>query len=344
MGSIARGKLPHLIEDLLHNPSAYGAFQALHLIETNFGEEAVIDSNPQGFIDLAPAAEMTFPAGEIRHCRVDERSRYRLELNFMGFYGVDSPLPQFFNDIAAFDTPRGAELRGFLELFNQRLYHLLYEAWKKMNLHGTGNTRSSLYCRYLEALYGGSGTCHLLGRYDYAGILANRVKNGQSLADMLKDFLDCPVAVKQNIPCWIEMDEKASLGNSLALGDNAMLGSRLMDVNSKILIRIGPLPSLDAAEILPGRPSAATLAHMIREYLDPTIQYDLEMLIQPDAGYESVLKGDQSILGWTTCLGKAGDAINRVRLTGESLDQQRHASSNRNRNPNRNRDRTLTLA
>lgn len=324
MGSIARGKLPHLIEDLLQNPSAYDAFQALHLIETNFGGEAVTGDSPQGFIALAPASEMTFPAGEIRHCRLDERDRYRLELNFMGFYGVDSPLPQYFSDIAAFDTPCGAELRGFLELFNQRLYHLLFEAWKKMNLHNSSNTRTSLYCRYLEALYGGSGTCHLLGRFDYAGILANRVKNGQSLADMLKDFLACPVAVKQNIPCWIELEEKAFLGAGLALGDNAMLGGRLMDVNSKILIRIGPLPSRDAAELLPGRPSAATLAHMIREYLDPTIQYDLEMLIQPDEDYESVLGGDQSILGWTACLGRAGEAINRVRLTGESLDRSRH--------------------
>lgn len=334
MGTIARGKLPHLIEDLLQNPSAYGAFQALHLIETNFGGETVVGDRPQGFIDLAPAAEMTFPAGEIRHCRLDERNRYRLELNFMGFYGVDSPLPQYFNDIAAFDTPRGAELRGFLDLFNHRLYHLLYEAWKKMNFHGSSDTRNSLYCRYMEALYGGSGSCHLLGRFDYAGILANRVKNGQSLADMLKDYLACPVTVKQNVPCWIELEDKASLGAGLALGDNAMLGSRLMDVNSKILIRIGPLPSRDAAELLPERPSSATLAHMIREYLDPTIQYDLEMLIQPDADFESVLGGDQSILGWTACLGKAGKAINRVRLTGESLDRRRNEAINPNRNRN----------
>jgi type VI secretion system protein ImpH len=342
MGTIARGKLPHLIEDLLRNPSAYRAFQALYLIETNIGEEADIEDNPQAFISIAPAAEMTFPAGEIRHCRVDERDRYRLELNFMGFYGVDTPLPQFFNDIATFDTPRGAELRGFLELFNQRLYQLLYSAWKKMNLHGSSDTRTSLYCRYLEALYGGSGTCHLLGRFDYAGILANRVKNGQSLADMLDDYLHCPVTVKQNIPCWIELEETASLGGELKLGDNAMLGNRLMDVNSKILLRIGPLSSHDAAELLPGRPAAATLAHMIREYLDPALQYDVEMLILPDTGYESVLGGNPSILGWTACLGRAGDTVNRVRLTGENMDQQRHSSSNRNRNPNRDRNRTLT--
>lgn len=322
MGTIARGKLPHLIEDLLANPSAYSVFQALHLIETNFGEDAA-GNETQRFIDLAPAVEMTFPAGEIRHCRVDESARYRLKLNFMGFYGVDSPLPQFFNDIATFDTPCGAELRGFLELFNQRLYHLLYEAWKKMNLHGSSEKRTSLYCRYLEALYGGGGTCRVSGRFDYAGILATRVKNSQSLSDMLEDFLHCPVTVKQNIPCWIELEETSSLGGGFALGNNAMLGSRLMDVNSKILLRIGPLPSRDAADLLPGRPSAATLVEMIREYLDPTIQYDVEMLIQPDAGYESMLGEDHAILGWTTCLGQAGDAVNRVRLTGDSLDRGR---------------------
>lgn len=332
MGSTARGKLSHLIEDLLDNPSGYSAFQALRLIETHLGGAAADGDHPQGLVSMAPASEMTFPAGEIRHCRVDERDRYRLELNFMGFCGVDSPLPPFFNDIAAFDTSQGAQLRGFLELFNQRLYHLLYGAWKKMNLHGAGNAHSSLYCRYLKALYGGGGTCDLLGRFDYAGLLANRVKNGQSLAGMLEDFLDCPVTLKQNVPCWIELEETAPLGGSLALGDDAMLGSRLMDVNSKILLRIGPLPSRVAVDLLPGGPSAAALAHLIREYLDPTIQYDVELLIRPDPDDESALGEDPPILGWTTCLGRAGDAVNCIRLAGENLNRRQEQSTNRNAN------------
>jgi type VI secretion system protein ImpH len=323
MDPIARGELSDLIEDLLQNPSAYSAFQALRLIETHLGEEAAFGDTPEGFIFMAPAAEMTFPAGEIRHCRMDEMDRYRLEMNFMGFYGVDSPLPHFFNDIAAFDTPRGAELRGFLELFNQRIYRLLYSAWKKLNLHGGSDAPTSLYCRYLAALYGGDGTCHLLGRFDYAGLLANRVKNAQSLAGMLADFLDCPVAIRQNQPCWIDLEEPTLLGGRLTLGDNTILGGRLLDVNSKILLRIGPLPAGDAVALLPGRPSAADLAYLIREYLDPTIQYDVEMRIQPDAGAETVLTEDRAILGWTTCLGRAGDAINAIRLTADSLDRHR---------------------
>jgi predicted component of type VI protein secretion system len=61
---------------------------------------------------------------------------------------------------------------------------------------------------------------------------------------------------------------------------------------------------------------------MIREYLDPALQYDVEMLILPDTGYESVLGENPSILGWTACLGLAADTVNRVRLTGDSLDRQ----------------------
>jgi type VI secretion system protein ImpH len=323
MGPIARGKFPHLIEDLIQNPSAYDAFQALHLIETNLGEASEDDTDLQRAISMAPAAETTFPPGEIRHCRMDERGRYRLELNFMGLFGVDSSLPPFFNDIAAFDTPSGAALRAFLELFNQRLYHLLFSAWKKMNLYGSGDTRASLYCRYLDALYGGSDTCEELGRFDYAGLLANRIKNGPSLAGMLEDFLSCPVSIRENIPCWIELEETASLGGRVALGDNAMLGNRLMDVNSKVLLQIGPLPTNAAVELLPGRPSSGELAGVIREYLDPTIRYDIEMLVQPEADYESALVEGQSILGWTACIGRAGgEAINHIQLTGDTLDRQ----------------------
>jgi type VI secretion system protein ImpH len=326
MGSIARGKFPHLIQDLLKNPSSFDFFQAIHLLETNLGGEAVTGDNPQHYLSIAPAAELSFPAGEIRHCYIDNNDRFRLEVNFMGFYGVDSPLPQFFNDIAAFDIIGSAELRAFLALFNQRLYQLLYSAWKKMNLHASNRFRNSLYCRYLEALYGGSGTCHLLGRFDYAGILGNRVKNSRSLADMLKDFIESPVRVQQNIPCWIELEETADLGGKFALGNNSILGNRLMDVNSKILIHIGPMTIRKATKLLPGRPQAETLAHMIREYLDPTIQYDLVMVIQPGEAYTSTLGGDESILGWTACIGQAGDIENRIILTGESLDQTRRNS------------------
>lgn len=326
MGSIARGKLPNLIEELVHNPSDYDALQALHLIENNLGEEAVTGNPRQSFISMAPASELSFPAGEIRHCRVDETGRFRLELNFMGFYGVDSPLPQFFNDIAALETSCAAELRGFLELFNQRLYQLLYQAWKKMRLHSSSDTKASLYCRYLEALHGQTGSDRRLERFDYAGLLAGRVKNGQSLADMMEDFLGFPVALKQNIPCWIDVEETSSLGGSLVLGDNSMLGNRLMDVNSKVLLRIGPLPTRMAGQLLPGEDLSTTLTHMIREYLDPTIQYDVEILVQPDPDCETSLGDSHAILGWTTCLGHAGETINTIRLTGDSLDRQRHCS------------------
>lgn len=323
MGPIARGKFPHLIEDLLQNPSAYSVFQALHLIENNLGGVSGDDTDLQGAITLAPAAEVTFPPGEIRHCRVDERGRYRLELNFMGLFGVDSSLPTFFNDITTFDTQSGLELRGFLELFNQRLYHLIYSAWKKMNLHGSGDARTSLYCRYLDALYGGSDICEDLGRFDYAGLLANRIKNGPSLVGMLQDFLDCPVSIRENIPCWIKLEETVPLGGRIVLGDTAMLGNRLMDVNSKILLKIGPLPADIAVSLLPGRPSSIELARLIREYLDPTIRYDIKMMVKPEAGHESALVEDQPILSWTACLGRAGrDAINNVLLTGDTLDRQ----------------------
>jgi type VI secretion system protein ImpH len=110
-----------------------------------------------------------------------------------------------------------------------------------------------------------------------------------------------------------------------------------MDVNSKILIHIGPLTIGKATKLLPGRPQAEILAHMIREYLDPTIHYDLVLVIQPGEAYTSTLGGDQSILGWTTCIGHAGDIENRIILTGESLDQTRHntpASATRD-NPTR---------
>jgi hypothetical protein len=52
-------------------------------------------------------------------------------------------------------------------------------------------------------------------------------------------------------------------------------------------------------------------------------------LIQPGAGFESALIEDRAILGWTTCLGRAGGEVNPIRLTGDSLDRQRNLAPDR---------------
>ncbi|BCA78396.1 type VI secretion system baseplate subunit TssG [Desulfuromonas sp. AOP6] len=312
MGTFARGKLSHLIEDLLARPSAYTAFQALHLLEMSCrGGDG--DQELHRFIVPTPARELSYPAGEIRRCFRDRDQRYRLELNFMGLYGVDSPLPQYFNDITARDKDGSDELSAFLNLFSQRLYTLLFMAWKKLNHHGG---TKSLYSRYLTAF---SGMSAATGRIDYAGVFGTRIRSSQALCGMLADFLDAPVRLRQNVPRWIGIDEPAKLGEKCLLGSNALLGNRLLDVNSHVRILAGPLSFEKALALRPGEPLALAVASLLGDYLEPGLDYDLALNMQPATGQAACLGNPHLILGWGCWLGTAAPQGQRVLLSSSSL-------------------------
>jgi type VI secretion system protein ImpH len=320
MGSFTRGKLPHLIEALLAEPSSFSAFQALSLIETSLGGYESVGDELHRYVALTPAREVSFPAGELRRCYRDRDERFRFELNFMGFYGVDSPLPQYFNDITSRDVDGSEPLRAFLDMFNQRLYLLLYDAWKKLNRHGDTAEQKSIYYRYLSAF---SGKISPSGRLDHAGIFGGRVKSSQALCGILKDVLNCPVTVQQNIPTWITIDTPTRLGNRTMLGSDTLVGQRIMDVNGHIRIQIGPISSHRAAALYPGESQAKEVATLISEFLDPGVDFDLELHVTNDTSDQLTLNSSHSALGWSGCLGKPMQPLRCIRLTSSSLNADR---------------------
>ncbi|BCR03023.1 type VI secretion protein [Desulfuromonas versatilis] len=321
MGTAAWGKFPALIRDLLEHPAAYDFYQAVRLVEVCSGGERRGPRGLQGPIRMRPAPETCFPAADIRRSFVDEQGRINFELNFMGLYGVDAPLPHYFIEAVAAEDEAGQVLRAFLDVFNRRLYELLYLAWKKFHLPVSGDGQSTLYQSYLAALSGQANLSDAGEEPAYAGLLGSRVKNAAGLAGLLGEFLQCPVQVRQHVPCWVELDSTASLGGGepLVLGENSLLGERVLDLSRKIAVVVGPVSLEKAAELLPGQQRAAELGELIRQYLDPTLLFDVELLIQAGAGNGLRLGGQEAILGWTACLGVPGAAVNKIHLPGSSF-------------------------
>ncbi len=320
MGTAARGKFPALIQDLLEHAPDYDYFQALSLLEACCAGPKPGRSGLAAPVKLRPAPEISFPAADIRRCTSDGQGRFDFELNFLGLYGVDGPLPHFFLEAVAGQDDPGKALRAFLDVFNQRLYQLLFLGWRKLNDHGR-MAPGSLYDRYLGALAGGgAGEGQSLA---YAGLLGGRVKNAEGLLGLLEDFLRMPVAVRQHQPCWVPLARRPGLGSAgadpLVLGENCSLGDRVLDVSRKILIRIGPISSDQSLELLPGQARAGDLATLIRQYLHPTIEFDLELLIAAEPGPPLQLGRQPAILGWGAPLGERDARNYRIRLAGSTL-------------------------
>ena len=326
MGTAARGKFPALIQDLLDHGPDYDFYQAVSLVETCCEGPLAQAGGLAGALKLRPAPEISFPAADIRRCSFDEQGRLDFELNFLGLYGVDGPLPHFFLETVAGQDDPGKVLRAFLDVFNQRLYQLLYLGWKKFNDHGRQH-QGSLYQRYLSAV-AGLGAADVPGQsLAYAGLMGSRIKNAAGLVGLLKDFLQMPVSVRQHFPCWVTLSHRPALGaageEGLVLGENCSLGDRVLDVSRKILIRIGEVPISQAVALLPGREQALELGRLIRQYLNPTIEFDIELLVTSEPGPPIRLGCQEAILGWSAGLGEIGQRTYRIQVPGSSFHSTR---------------------
>ncbi|MHB1400686.1 MAG: type VI secretion system baseplate subunit TssG [Trichloromonadaceae bacterium] len=326
MGTAARGKFPALIQDLLDRGPDYDFYQAVSLVETCCEGPLAQAGGLAGALKLRPAPEISFPAADIRRCSFDEQGRLDFELNFLGLYGVDGPLPHFFLETVAGQDDLGKVLRAFLDVFNQRLYQLLYLGWKKSNDHGRQN-QCSLYERYLGAVAGLTPAQTQGQSLAYAGLMGSRIKNAAGLVGLLKDFLQMPVSVRQHFPCWVTLSHRPALGaageEGLVLGENCSLGDRVLDVSRKILIRIGEVPISQAVALLPGREQALELGRLIRQYLNPTIEFDIELLVTSEPGPPIRLGCQEAILGWSAGLGEMGEKTYRIQLPGSSFNPDR---------------------
>lgn len=330
MGTAARGKFPALIQDLLDHGPDYDFFQAVSLVEACCAGPQPLAGGLAAPLKLRPAPEISFPAADIRRCRFDAQGRIDFELNFLGLYGVDGPLPHFFLETVASQDDPGKVMRAFLDIFNQRLYQLLYLGWKKFNDHGR-QSQSSLYERYLSAV-AGLGAADASGQsLAYAGLMGSRIKNAEGLVGLLNDFLQMPVSIRQHFPCWVRLSNRPALGadgeERLVLGENCTLGDRVLDVSRKILIRIGAVPVSQAVALLPGRERALELGRLIRQYLNPTIEFDIELLVSSEPGPPTRLGIQEAILGWSAGLGEMREGTYRIMLPGSSFNPARTSST-----------------
>ena len=307
MEASARRNIPALMEDLLAEAPLYDFFQAVRLAE-ELSEGPSRGGRLPAHIRLRPAPELVFPAGDIRRCRQDAEGRLEFQLGFLGLYGVDAPVPHDLLEAAAGDDDSAAPLRAFLDIFNTRLYELLYLGCRKFRPVGRERT---LFEGYLDAFCGGGEEERL-----FAGAFAGRVRNAEGLAGMLSEALEVPVQVRQFRPRWVRLEGGAPLGGGaeLTLGQNAVLGERVLDISRRVEIRIGPVDEEAAGDLLPGGGEGKRMFALVRRYLPPGIDFDARLLVRSQGREAAVLGRDKIRLGWNTPLGGKTGGIREIPL------------------------------
>jgi type VI secretion system protein ImpH len=185
----------------------------------------------------------------------------------------------------------------------------------------------------------GYGTPHLVDRFSagrdpllhYAGFLTTQPRSAERLRALVSDWLGRPVEIQQFVGAWLPLtpDQRSQLPgrgvtgqfNRLGLlpdagmeqaGDldgrvrsDAAIGVRAWDVQTGIVLRIGPLDRESFTALLPDRPTLGRLVGLVRAYLGFATDFAINPVVTAAAvpGLQLLADADPPPrLGWNTWL------------------------------------------
>lgn len=314
-----------LMDQIFEKGHQFNFFQLVYLFEQLFESDKPMNKTWDAGIRFHANPGLGFPGSDIYQVRKNSNNPAQLEciLNFMGLYGVSSPLPQYFYTEIAKSSEKSEPVRDFLDIFNHRLYQIFYRSWKKyrgyLNYQQGGRDDHSQRLMSLAGLGTRNATLPLkivpVRIISFIGRLSSRARNKEGLCSMLTEFFDAiHFEIQEFIPRWVAISNRVQLGSKTEttkpiLGQNIVVGEKILDFNGKFRIRIGPLSIDQFYNFLPGGEFSTILHQFVRMYVRDWLYYDLLLLLRSAEIPELILGGVHTQLGWNTWLGKPKEDI-----------------------------------
>ena len=295
-------------EVLLHNPKPFSFYQVLRLLRYFCRARADDPTLPvEDRISVRPELSLGFPPSDIAAVRMkgpEEDPRFQVIATFLGYYGVSSPLPiGYTEDLMDWEEKEKAP-RRFLDILNNRIYHLLFESWSKyrplIKVAEEGNPRDLE--RYYAFLGLGLEQFHSqipdsYGLLRYIGLFTQAPRSAVGLRTLLRDALGEPtIEVISCVQRRVKLpgDQRFSLGAGFgALGVDSFLGEEMEERMGMFRIRVGPLNQSDFRSFLPSSERYKKLAFLVKLYIREPLEYDLEVIIKRGETEMIKLGGDE---------------------------------------------------
>ncbi len=330
-----------MIDALRATPHRFDFVQAVRLLERaalaaardpRFAAAGLIgfDNDPRAeCLRLRAVMEMAFPATEIAGFD-DSGNKPALTVAMMGLSGVSGVLPGHYARLLLEALrDKNTAPRDFLDMFNHRALSLFARASAKYRLpllYERARVRGGdAISGVLLALVGMRGAA-LENRQAlpdgtllyYAGHFSHRLRTADALRQMLSEFFNRPVGIKQFQGHWANLrrDEQSRLGASAGaargyatLGSSAVLGARIWDVQGSFRIQLGPLGYAQFQSFMPGAAQMAQLAALARSYVGPALDFDVQLTLKGSEVPACSLSSNPAAgarLGWNTWLPTTG--------------------------------------
>lgn len=258
--------------------------------------------------------------------------RFRATVGLLGLTGPGGLLPRPYTEVVNGEQRRrSTALAAFLDVLAQRALAQFAAAGIKYRPHRSADAidagcHDPAVFHASDAL--GDGLLALTGHatpglaerlpfgtdplFFYAGAFAARPRSADRLAAILSDWLGQTVEVEQFAGRWlvIDSDQRTTLSGSdqgggqfNRLGDDAAIGARFWDIQSRIVLRIGPLGLDEFRALLPGGGTLWRLTTLARAYLDGEVAFVVNPVLAADAVPLLVLgTHGAASLGWNSWL------------------------------------------
>jgi type VI secretion system protein ImpH len=313
-----------LEQALCEDPCSFEFFQAVALIQRlRMGEREPVGQfcNPEDeAVRFQVNNTLSFPASQIQ--AIDwqkEDAPPDMKVNFMGLTGPMGVLPYCYTELIlerlkAKDTT----LQSFLDVFNHRIISFFYRAWEKYRYPTTYYRGDDEFTHHLMDFIG-LGTPGLQDRQavpdeallHYVALLGSHSRSAAALESILSDYFDVPVEVEQFAGAWYRLDPEAQCcmddrdNDSEKLGEGTVVGDEIWNQESRVRIRLGPLPLSRYLDFLPGGDSFAPLKALVRFFSNDELDFEAMLILKrEDVPRCEVGTGgdDAPRLGWVSWL------------------------------------------
>lgn len=295
-------------------------------------------------IRFRPHIAVGFPPTDLRRVEArpgadDAETTYRLDVTFMGLYGVSTPLPLHYavdmlrsvdpyplaaeaaaEEAASDRLPSSVKVtdtnptRDFLDIFHHRLISLFYRAWAKYRYDVTfPMPERDLITDYLLWLIGHSrasdedllGVCPIR-MLRYAGVLTQHPRSSAMLEGVLTDYWDgLPVEVEQFRGRWVPLGDTDKNRIGLAncrLGVDLTVGDQVYDLSGAFNVAVGPVDWQTYLSFVPDGDSFARTQALVELYRADPLSFNVEVRLRAGQVPETGLSSDEAAgrLGYTS--------------------------------------------
>ena len=329
-----------LITQLKQDPFQFGLFQAASLLERiALGQGDTASWGPSDHpVRFKSDITLGFPAGDIQSIRPEDSGSYQVYTSLMCLAGSRGPLPLVFTEmLLASRRNKDHAPVDFMDVFNHRLLHLLFQAKQKYHLSlGARHLADMPLLRFVDA----SASLGFKEKkavneeaiwLQHAALMGAAPRSMSSLLAMLQDRLGIRFEAQQFFGEWLLIDpsEQASLGRGLKnksaaqLGVNATLGIRAWHQGAGILLQAKNLTPQAYQKLLPGESCHRKLKWLVQQHQSSNYRVCLQIHLKDRYFKPAGLGAQGPRLGLTAWLAHAAPVEENSASVTRSLSPSR---------------------